>query len=49
MMRSRSHTVETAYVGRDGQPRGHALPLFTDTLLSEGDAVVIQGTRAVRS
>lgn len=45
-------TVESAYMGRDGKPRcfvkGNALPLFTDELLNEGDAVIVQGNRAVR-
>lgn len=58
MNRSRTHTVESAYVGRDNIPRcylrdhasvcGHTLPLITDTLLNEGDAVVVVGNRAER-
>lgn len=51
-MTFKTHTVESAYVGRDKLPRcfvkGHALPLFSDELLSEGDAVVIRGTCAER-
>lgn len=43
-------TVEKAYRGRDRLPRvyvkGHALPLFTDELLNEGDAVIVRGNRA---
>ena len=45
-------TVQSAYVGRDGQPRCYVknrdTPLLTDTLLNEGDAVVIRGDRAER-
>lgn len=52
MSRPHTQTVEQAYMGRDGKPRcfvkGNALPLYTDELLNEGDAVVVQGNRAVR-
>lgn len=45
-------TVQSAYVGRDGQPRcyvkNRVTPLLTETLLNEGDAVVIVGDRAER-
>lgn len=46
-------TVERAYVGRDQQPRVFlrgepAKPYLTDVLLNEGDAVIVQGNRAVR-
>lgn len=44
--------VQSAYVGRDGQPRcyvkNRVTPLLTETLLNEGDAVVIVGDRAER-
>lgn len=52
MMPPRTHTVQQAYRGRDGKPRcyvkGHTLPLFTDEILNEGDAVMIRGNRAER-
>lgn len=47
-----THTVQSAYVGRDGKPRcfvkGIVLPLYTETLLNEGDAVIVRGQTAVR-
>lgn len=47
-----TQTVESAYMGRDGKPRcfvkGGALPLYTEELLNEGDAVVVRGNRAER-
>jgi len=50
---SRTHTVESAYRGRDGVDRvfvkGQPLPYFTDEPLSEGDAVVILGNRAEKA
>lgn len=46
-------TVESAYMGRDGKPRcfvkGNALPLFSDELLNEGDAVIVRGNRAEKA
>lgn len=46
-------TVESAYMGRDGKPRcfvkGNALPLYTDELLNEGDAVIVCGNRAEKA
>ena len=52
MNRQRTHTVINAYRGRDGQPRvyvkDHPQPLLCDETVQEGDAVVIQGSRAER-
>jgi hypothetical protein len=52
-MKPKTHTVVTAYVGRDGKQRvyvkDHASPLLTDELLVEGDAVRIDKDRAVRA
>lgn len=47
-----TQTVQSAYVGRDGKPRcfvrGGILPLYTETLLNEGDAVIVRGQTAER-
>lgn len=52
MIPTKTHTVVSAYLGRDGQARVYVKdrpqPLLTDDLLSEGDAVVIRGDRAER-
>lgn len=48
----KTHTVVSAYVGRDGQARvyvkDHHTPFLCDEPLNEGDAVVIDGNRAIR-
>lgn len=52
MTAQHTKTVESAYMGRDGKPRcfvkGGALPLYTDELLNEVDAVIVRGNRAER-
>lgn len=59
MSPTKTYSVESAYVGHDKQPRCYvrvdrkdrtnAGPYLTDQLLSEGDAVVINGGRAERA
>ena len=52
-MKTRTHTVESGYVGRDGKSRvfvkGHPRPLECDEPLPEGAAVVIVGGKAVKA
>ena len=52
MIPTKTHTVVSAYLGRDGQARVYVKdrpqPLLTDELLTEGDAVLIRGDRAER-
>ncbi len=53
MNRPQTYTVEKGFTGRDGLHRvfvgGQALPLFCDEPLPEGTAVIIIGTKAVKS
>lgn len=52
-MTTRTHIIESGYVGRDGQPRvfvkGHNKPLLCDEPLPEGTAVIIIGDKAVKA
>lgn len=52
MNRPKTHIVQSRYVARDGKPRvyvkDHPQPLLCDETVQEGDAVVIQGSRAER-
>ena len=53
MIPTKTHTVVSAYLGRDGQARvyvkDHPVALKADEPLTEGTSVVIQGDRAVRA
>ena len=52
-MTRQTYIVESTYVGRDGKPRvfvkNNPLPFHTDEPLSEGDAVVLIGSKAVKA
>ena len=58
MIGQKSYSVESAYVGRDKQPRCYVRvtsrdrispgPYQTDDLLAEGQAVTVSGNRATR-
>lgn len=52
MTRPQTHTVQSSYIGRDGQSRvyvkDHPIPLLCDEPVNEGDAVVIVRDRAER-